>query len=87
VRIDELLASPVLGDPDFERAVASWIRYWRGPAGPALPDFLGRMASFEALVDSALAAGALPPSLRYLPFIESGYNPGAASRTNHIFIN
>jgi membrane-bound lytic murein transglycosylase D len=38
------------------------------------------MASFEALVDSALAAGALPPSLRYLPFIESGYNPGAASR-------
>ncbi|HUF75263.1 MAG TPA: transglycosylase SLT domain-containing protein [Longimicrobiales bacterium] len=80
VFIDEILASPVLRDPDFARALDAWVRYWRGPAAPALPGFLGRMASFEALVDSALAANRLPPSLRYLPFIESGYNPGASSR-------
>lgn len=84
VRIDELLASPVLRDPDFERVLGAWVDYWRGPAAPALPAFLGRMAAFEALVDSALAANELPASLRYLPFIESGYNPGAASRARAV---
>jgi membrane-bound lytic murein transglycosylase D len=84
LRIDELLSSPVLRDPDFEHALGSWVDYWRGPAAAALPDFLGRMAAFEALVDSALAASELPPSLRYLPFIESGYNPGAASRARAV---
>ena len=80
VFIDEILASPVMRDPEFVRALDSWVEYWRGPAAPALPDFLGRMAAFESIVDSALAVNRLPPSLRYLPFIESGYNPGAASR-------
>jgi len=84
VSIDEILSSPVLLDPDFERAVASWVDYWQGPAGPALPSFVGRMASFQALVDSALAAERLPTSLRYLPFIESGYNPAAASRARAV---
>ena len=84
VRIDAILSSPVLRDPDFQQVLESWIDYWRGPAAPALPDFLGRMASFEALVDSALAANELPASLRYLPFIESGYNPRAASRARAV---
>lgn len=84
VSIDEILSSPVLRDPDFDRVLGSWVDYWRGPASSALPDFLGRMAAFEALVDSALEANALPRSLRYLPFIESGYNPGAASRASAV---
>jgi membrane-bound lytic murein transglycosylase D len=42
------------------------------------------MGSFGAMVDSALAGAGLPPSLRYLPFIESGYNPGAASRARAV---
>jgi len=84
VSIDEILSSPVLLDPDFQRAVASWVEYWRGPAAPAFPSFLGRMASFETLVDSALASEGLPTSLRYLPFIESGYNPVAASRARAV---
>jgi membrane-bound lytic murein transglycosylase D len=42
------------------------------------------MASYGALVDSALLAADLPPSLRYLPFIESGYNPRAASRASAV---
>ncbi len=84
VRIDEILSSPVLADPDFERAVGAWVDYWKGPAGRALPDFLGRMSAFETLVDSALAVNGLPPSLRYLPFIESGYNPMATSRARAV---
>ena len=84
VRIDDILSSPVLSDPDFEDALDSWLEYWRGPAARSVPDFLGRMAYFEALVDSSLAAGGLPPSLRYLPFIESGYDPGASSRARAV---
>jgi peptidoglycan lytic transglycosylase D len=84
VHIDEILSSPVLRDPDFEAAVASWIDYWRGPASPWFGDFLGRMASFEPMVDTAIANEDLPPSLRYLPFIESGYNPRASSSAHAI---
>jgi len=84
VHIDPILSSPVLRDPDFEEAVASWIDYWRVSASPWFEDFLGRMGSFEPMVDSAIAAENLPPSLRYLPFIESGYNPRAASRARAV---
>jgi len=78
-RFDELLASPVMNDADFQAAVARWVDYWGSEAAEAVPVFLGRMVSFETAVDSALEANELPPSLRYLPFIESGYNPRAAS--------
>ena len=84
IRLDDILSSQVLLDNDFERAVEGWVDYWRGPAAPAVPAFLGRMASYGALVDSAIAARDLPQSLRYLPFIESGYNPGAASRASAV---
>ena len=80
--VDELLASPVLRDPDFQDAVARWIDYWEHAAQPWFPDFLRRMGAFQEIVDSALSERALPPSLRYLPLIESGYNPGATSRAS-----
>ena len=84
VRIDEILASPVLGDDEFRAAVDSWVVYWQDTAAGAVPDFLGRMGSFGEMVDSALLAADLPPSLRYLPFIESGYNPRATSRASAV---
>ncbi|MSR20968.1 MAG: LysM peptidoglycan-binding domain-containing protein [Gemmatimonadetes bacterium] len=84
VRIDQLLASPVLNDDEFRAAVDSWIVYWEKTAAGAVPDFLGRMGSFGEMVDSALLAADLPPSLRYLPFIESGYNPRATSRASAV---
>ena len=79
VPADELLESPVLRDPSFEEAVEWWVGYWRGPASGWFPDFLARMARLGAFVDSAIAEEGLPPSLRYLPLIESGYNPVATS--------
>jgi len=82
--VDELLASPVFRDPEFQVAVAAWVDYWQTGAAPWFPDFLRRMGSFEQTVDSALAARAMPPSLRYLPLIESGYNPGARSRASAV---
>jgi membrane-bound lytic murein transglycosylase D len=84
VRIDEILATPVLGDEEFRAAVDSWVGYWQDTAARVVPDFLGRMGSFGEMVDSALLAADLPPSLRYLPFIESGYNPRATSRASAV---
>ncbi len=84
VRIDDILATPVLNDPEFRAAVDTWIGYWQETAAEAVPDFLGRMSTFGAMVDSALLAADMPPSLRYLPFIESGYNPRATSRASAV---
>lgn len=76
---DELLASPVLRDPDFARRVHWWVAYWTGPARAWFPGFLERMAWLGGTVDAALAERGFPPSLRYLPLIESGYAPGVTS--------
>jgi membrane-bound lytic murein transglycosylase D len=84
VEIDEILATEAMNDPAFRDAVDRWVAYWQGAAAGAVPDFLGRMGSFGSMVDSALAEAGLPPSLRYLPFIESGYNPRAASRASAV---
>ncbi len=84
VTIDEILASPMVRDPEFREAVEDWVGYWSETADEAVPDFLGRMESYGTFVDSALLAAGLPASLRYLPFIESGYNPRAASRASAV---
>ena len=76
---DALLASPVLSDPEFTRRVHWWVGYWTGPARDWFPGFLDRMAWLGTSVDSALATHGFPPSLRYLPLIESGYAPDVTS--------
>ena len=82
--VDRLLASPVMRDPEFREAVAGWIDYWQNAATPWFPDFVRRMGAFEQTVDSALAERAMPPSLRYLPLIESGYSPSARSHVSAV---
>ena len=79
--MDELLSSPVLADPEFARDVHGWIDYWTVSATRWFPGFLDRMGARGATVDSALVAGGFPLSLRYLPLIESGYDPEVTSRT------
>jgi len=82
--LDRLIASPVMRDPDFQREVARWVDYWQTSAKPWFPAWLRRMGAFEQTVDSALAERRMPPSLRYLPLIESGYNPGARSHASAV---
>lgn len=82
--VDEILASPVLRDPEFRQDVGGWIDYWAGPGRRVFPDYLRRMGAFEQTVDSALADRMLPPSLRYLPLIESGYSPSARSSASAV---
>lgn len=76
---DDLLASTVLQDPDFTRRVHWWVRYWTGPGQEWFPGYLTRMAWLGGTVDAALAGHGFPPSLRYLPLIESGYAPSVTS--------
>jgi len=83
-QVDELLASPMLRDPEFQAAVAGWVDYWENAAKPWFPDFLRRMGAFEQTVDSALMERGLPASLRYLPLIESGYSPEAQSHASAV---
>lgn len=62
-----------------EEEVTWWVdRWWTGEQGPVRPG-LKRMGRYEDYIDAELAARDLPPSLRYLPLIESGYNPLAVS--------
>jgi len=82
--VDELLATDMLREPQFLAAVDRWIEYWSVTAAPWFPDFLTRMGSFAETVDSALAKREMPASLRYLPLIESGYNPRATSRARAV---
>lgn len=76
---DEILTSPMLRNPEFRVEIDEWIEFWRTKSSRWFPRYLERMAWFEETVDSALAAHDLPPSLRYLPLIESGYSPDAVS--------
>jgi hypothetical protein len=81
---DDLLSSPLLADPEFARAVHWWVQYWRVSARGWFPGFLERMESHGPMVDAELAARGLPPSLRYLPLIESGYDPRVTSRASAV---
>jgi membrane-bound lytic murein transglycosylase D len=76
---DELLASPMLHHPPFAAEVEVWVDRWSSSLGRWMPTYLERMTGFERMVDETLAEKGLPPSLRYLPVIESGYNPSAVS--------
>lgn len=77
--VDEILRTPMNRDPEFRAEVDRWVEFWRTRASGWFPEYLERMAWFAPTVDSALSRKGLPPSLRYLPIIESGYSPRATS--------
>jgi membrane-bound lytic murein transglycosylase D len=83
-RHDEILRSSMANDPEFQREVQRWIEYWRTRAGRSFPESLARMGWFGDAVDATLERKGLPPSLRYLPIVESGYSPGAVSRARAV---
>lgn len=81
---DDIFRSPMIRHPDFQREVDRWVAYWRSTASRWFPGYLERMTWFAGTVDEALAENGLPPSLRYLPIIESGYSPRAVSRASAV---
>lgn len=81
---EERLADPILGStlvdhPEFRRRVNYWILRWQMWEGDHFNRYLERMEWYIHLVDGEIERRGLPPSLRYLPLVESGYNPSAYS--------
>lgn len=81
---DAILQTEMLRNPEFRAEVDDWVTFWTTRASRWFPEYLERMSWFSETVDSVLAAEGLPPSLRYLPVIESGYFPGAVSSASAV---
>jgi len=76
---DPILGTRLAEHPDVVRRIHYWILRWQVEWHRFFPAYLARMERHVSLVDSLLAEREMPPSLRYLPIVESGYNPSAAS--------
>lgn len=79
-RRDPILGSPVAEHPEVRSRVNYWILRWQTWGQGYFTRYLERMERWSEIVDEEIAARRLPPSLRYLPVVESGYNPHAVSR-------
>ena len=77
---DEILESAYARHEDIAERVEFWKDFWQGRGRGYFQRYLNRMALYMPLVERELIERGLPPSLRYLPVIESGYNPIAVSR-------
>ena len=66
-------------DGVIEEEVARWLNRWRTAGRGPVRDGLKQMGRYEDYIDAELAARDLPPSLRYLPLIEAGYDHLAVS--------
>ncbi len=66
-------------DGAIEEEVARWLEHWGTKGRGLVPSGLRRMGRYEDHIDAELAARDLPPSLRYLPLIEAGYDHLAVS--------
>ena len=79
VVVDPLRATPMLRDEGFTAEVDRWIERWSGSTAPWIAADFERMGEYASAVDSMLAERGLPGSLRWLPIVESGYDPVAVS--------
>lgn len=79
---DPIVGSRMLRSRELRDEIDAWVDTW--VQSPRLSDDLERMSWFEASVDSVLVSHGLPRSLRYLPIVESGYNPRAVSRASAV---
>ncbi len=77
---DEILASAYAANSDIRDQVDFWLDFWQGRGRQYFQRYLHRMVLYHPHVDRELRKRDLPWSLRYLPVIESGYNPTAVSR-------
>lgn len=76
---DPIVASDAAGIEELEERVAYWTIRWLVRSEEELAWFRRRMVRYVDRVDSVLIARRLPRVLRYLPLVESGYDPRATS--------
>jgi membrane-bound lytic murein transglycosylase D len=78
--LDPILDSPWARTPAMEARVQEWIESMQGREATLFRTSLARMGRYGGIVEEELRQGDLPPSLLYLPIVESWYNPKAYSR-------
>ncbi len=76
---DPILGSALAEHPEIAEELHYWILRWQTWGEDQFRRYLERMGRYAPVVDAALEERELPPSLRYLPIVESGYNPRAVS--------
>lgn len=79
-RGDPILGSTLADHPELQQRVNYWILRWQTWGRDYFGRYLERMKWYGELVDEEIGERDLPESLRYLPVVESGYNPRAVSR-------
>lgn len=83
--LDAIFDSPAASNPVLLVQIEEWLEEWGAISNQRwLEDDLGRMAAYQGWVDTLLEREGLPSSLRYLPIIESGYDPVAVSRASAV---
>ena len=80
VPVDAVTGSAAAAHPELADDLADWFELWLDDYGPQIRLSLGRMGRYGNMVDAALEERGMPRSLRYLPIVESYYNPRAHSR-------
>jgi membrane-bound lytic murein transglycosylase D len=78
--IDGIIDSPWSLQTAMQERVAFWVDFWKGRGSGHFRTYLERMGRYEDLVNEGIRQRYLPPSLRYLPIVESGYAPRVSSR-------
>lgn len=79
IAVDPIVTSPWAGEDGTMERVTWWLDYWQTRASDQFVRALVRMGGYEDYIDAELAVRGLPPSLRYLPIIEAGYQPRVVS--------
>jgi len=80
--LDEILNSPLKDQPEIAERIDFWVNFWSTRGANNFQRYLDRMGRLQPLVDQEIEERGLPRSLRYLPIVESGYNPTAFSRVS-----
>lgn len=75
IEADPILTSPWAHEDGTVERVNWWLDYWQTRAGDRFVRALVRMGRYDDYVQAEVAVRGLPPSLRYLPIIEAGYQP------------
>ena len=77
--VDPILDSPWAKAQVMEEEVQFWIESLQTREAGLLRESLARIGRYRGMVEEELVARRLPPSLVYLPIVESWYDPAAVS--------
>lgn len=77
--VDPILDSPWATAPGMREDVLYWMESFQTREADLFRESLRKMGLYREMVSRELAARRLPPSLLYLPIVESWYNPRAVS--------